>query len=196
MIAVGRPAIDYVFYQQLTSRIEAEEDKGNMAEADTLRALRERVLEVTAQVDAEVQRATEEANQLLRQILEAEDLEDAMRSRLDRIDDLFLSALAMRLQAAEQAGHSEEAQRLQQVGDIMIKLIQESQPPEIQFVNSLLAADYPDDTQAILEENKEQLDERMLELMQLVQDDLKQSGRTQLAERLAKIQEQAAAITS
>lgn len=194
MIAVGRPAIDYIFYQQLTSRIETEEGKGNRSEAEQLRALREQVLEVTAQVDAEIKLAAEEADQLLRQILASEDLESSIQANLGRIDDLFLHALSMNLQAVEQEGHTEDSERLQQVGEIVMKLIQESQPPEIRFINSLLTADYPDGIQALLQENREQIDERMLELMKLVEDDLQQSGRTALAERLAQIRTQAASI--
>jgi hypothetical protein len=194
MIAVGRPAIDYVFYQQLTARIEAEGEKGNTREADELKALRERVLTVTAEVDAELQRATEQASLLLRQVLSSEDLEASVKAHLDQIDELFLNALTLNLRAAEQAGRVDEAQRLQQVGDILMRLIQESQPPEIQFINSLLTADYPDGTQALLEENRQQLDDRMLELMRLVEDDLSQSGRSELAQRLAEIQKQAASV--
>ncbi|MGD8903408.1 MAG: CpXC domain-containing protein [Anaerolineae bacterium] len=194
MIAVGRPAIDYIFYQQLTSRIEAAEEEGNESAADGLRALRERVLEVTAQVDAEVKRATEEAGQLLREILESDDLEAATRARMGQIDDLFLNALALNLQAAEQAGRTDEAERLQQVGEIVMSLLQESQPAEIRFINRLLTTDYPVGTKALLEENKELLDDRMIELMQLVHDDLEQTGRTEIAERLDEIQKQAAAI--
>jgi hypothetical protein len=196
MIAVGRPAIDYSFYQQLTSRIEAAEDSGDISEADSLKALRERVLDVTAEIDAEMQRATQQASQLLKQMLGSDDLEASVRSNLDQVDELFLNALAMNLQAAEQAGRTEEMQRLQQVGDIIVQLIQESQPPEIQFVNSLLTADYPDGSQELLEQNKEKLDEQMLELMHLIEGDLRRSGRAELAQRLAGIQEQAASLTS
>jgi len=196
MIAVGRQAIDYIFYQQLTSRIEAAQESGNTTEADSLKALRERVLNVTAEVDAEIQRATEQANQLLKQILHSDDLEAAVRANLDQIDELFLNAVALNLQAAEQAGRTEEAQRLQQVGDIMMKLIQESQPPEIQFINSLLSAGPADKTQELLEQNKDRLDARMLELMRLVEEDLHESGRTELAHRLAEIQKQAASLQS
>ena len=195
MIAVGRPAIDYVFYQQLTARIEAEDEKGNTREADKLKALRERVLDVTAAVDAELERATERANLLLQQVLASEDLEASVSSHLDQIDELFLNALALNLQAAEQAGRTDEAQRLQQLGDILMRLIQESQPPELQFINSLLTADYPDGTQTLIEENKQQIDDRMLELMRLVEDDLTQSGRVELAQRLAEIQKQTASVT-
>jgi len=195
MIAVGRPAIDYVFYQQLTARIEAEDEKGNTREADELKALRARVLDVTAAVDAELQRAAEQANQLLQQVLASEDLEASVSSHLDQIDELFLNALALNLQAAEQAGRADEAQRLQQLGDILMRLIQESQPPELRFINGLLTADYPDGTQALLDENRQQIDDRMLELMRLVEDDLTQSGRVELAQRLAEIQKQAASLT-
>jgi hypothetical protein len=196
MIRVGRPAIDYIFYQQLTSRIEAAQESGNTTEADSLKALRERVLDVTTEVDAEIQRATEQATQLLKQILDSDDLEAAVRANLDQIDELFLNAMALNLQAAEKAGRTEEVQRLQQVGDIMMNLIQESQPPEIQFINSLLSAGSADSTQELLEQNKDKLDARMLELMRLVEEDLRQSGRTELAQRLAEIQKQAASLQS
>ena len=194
MIALGRPAIDYVFYQQLTARIEAEDKAGNSAEANRLKALRETVLDVTAQVDDELQRATEQASKLLQEILASEDLEESVRAHLDQIDELTLNALALNLQAAQQAGRTVEAQRLQQLGDILVKLIQESQPPEIQFINSLLTSDYPDGTQSLLEDNRHQLNERMLELMHLVEDDLAQSGRVELAQRLAEITKQAISI--
>lgn len=194
MIAFGRPAIDYVFYQQLTTRIEAEEKKGDIQEAEALRALRQRVLDVTAKIDAELQRATADADHLLQQILDSQDLEAAMRSNLEQIDDLFLNALALNLQAAEQAGHADRVYRLEQISDVLMRLIQESQPPEIQFINSLLTADYPDGTQALIQENLQQVDARMLELMQLVEDDLAQSGRLELAQRLAEIHKQAALI--
>ena len=194
MIAYGRSAIDYVFYQQLTARIEAEEEKDNPSEADKLKELRERVLDVTAQVDTEMQRATEHASKLLQQILASDDLEESARAHLDQIDELALNALALNLQAAQQAGRTDEAQRLQRLGDILMKLIQESQPPEIQFINSLLTSDYPVGTMEILEENREQVNERMLELMRLVEDDLKQGGRVELAHRLAEIIEQAISL--
>jgi HD superfamily phosphodiesterase len=191
MIAVGRPAIDYIFYQQLTLLIETAQEAGNTTEADTLKALRERVLDVSAEIDAEVERATEQATLLLKQILDSDDLEAAVLANLDQIDELFLNAVALNMQAAEQAGRTEEVQRLQQVGDIMMRLIQESQPPEIQFINSLLTAD---STQELLEQNKDKLDDRMLELMRLVEEDLRQSGRRELAQRLAEIQTQAASL--
>jgi hypothetical protein len=76
----------------------------------------------------------------------------------------------------------------------MLSLVQESQPPEIQFINQLLVAEYPDGTQALLAENSHLVGPELLEIMQLVEQDLAESGRGEVAQRLAQIQEQAAAM--
>lgn len=194
MVAFARPAIDYVFYQQLTGRIEALEGAGQFDEAQTLEALRETILDLTAEIDAELQRALEQAARLLQQILQSDDLEGAIRTNLGQIDDLFLNALAASLQEAEETGQSETVQKLRQVGDILTELIRQSQPPEIQFINELLSAEYPEATQALLEEHREQVDDRLLEIMRLIAADLDQTGRQETGQRLLEIQQQAAAL--
>jgi len=194
MVAVGRPAIDYIFYQQLTNRIEASSQAGNAEEARTLKALREEILNLTAEIDAEVQRASEEAAQLVQRILKSDDLEQAVRENLDQIDDLFLNALAMSLQAAERSGQAETAERLQKVGDLIMEFIAEMQPPEIQLINRLLTAEYPDATQALLDENRSQVDARLIELMRMIEQDLTQDNRTEMAQHLTQIRAQAEAL--
>jgi hypothetical protein len=194
MVAFARPAIDYIFYQQLTGRIEALEGAGQFDEAETLKALRETVLDLIAEIDAELQRASEQAARLLQQILDSDDLEGAIRTNLGQIDDLFLNVFAARLQEAEQAGHSETALKLRQVGDILTELIRQSQPPEIQFINELLSVEYPEATQTLLEGHREQVNDRLLEIMRMIAADLDQSGREKAAQRLLEIQQQAAAL--
>jgi hypothetical protein len=194
MVAVGRPAIDYLFYQQLTARIEAHDQAAESQTAEALRALRETVLDLTAEIDAEIQRATEQAGQLLKQILESEDLEQAIRSNLDRIDDLFMGVLSTSLGAAEDAGRSNDAQRLRQVGETLMKLFEESQPPKIRLINQLLGTEYPEGTQALLDENHQQIDPELLELMRLVGEDLAENGREEIAQRLGLIRAQAEAM--
>jgi hypothetical protein len=196
MVAFARPAIDYVFYQQLTGRIEALKGAGQFDEAQTLETLRETVLNLTAEIDAELQRASEKAVRLLQQILQSDDLEGAIRTNLGQIDDLFLNALSVSLQEAVQAGDSEVAQKLQKVGDILTELIRQTQPPEIQFINELLSVDYPEATQALLEEHRVRVDDQLLEIMRMIAADLDQSGRGEVAERLLKIQQQAASLVS
>jgi hypothetical protein len=194
MIAVARPVIDYLFYQQLTGYIQEAEQARNTDKAEALKGLRTTVLDLTAEIDAEIKRATEQAAELLREILRSDDLDQAVVANLDRIDDLFLRNLALSVQVAEQEGRSEDVEKLKQVGDVLAELIQESQPPEIQFINELLSVEYPDRTQSLLQENSEHVTPRLLEIMRLVGDSLSQSGREPVAQRLAAIREQARAI--
>jgi hypothetical protein len=194
MAAVARPVIDYIFYQQLTARIEAAEGAGDSDRAGKLRALRETILDLTAQIDAELQQATEQASQDLQEILASDDLEQAIRDKPGRIDEFFLNALATNLAAAEQAGRTDDVQKLQQVSDAIMKLIQESQPPEVQLINQLLAAEYPTGSQALLEEKRDLVNSDLLELMRVMAEDLSESDRGELSQRLDQIREQAATM--
>jgi hypothetical protein len=194
MVRVARPAIDYIFYQQLTERIEAAQQDSKAQEAETLRALRESILDLTARIDAELQRAAERATQLLEKMSKSDDLEKTVRANLNQIDDLFMNALAMNLQAAEQAGQSADIEKLRRISEIIMELIQESQPPEIRLINRLMTAEYPDGTQAMLDENHEQVNPQLLEIMRLVEEDLQENGRDEVAHRLAQIRGQAATM--
>jgi hypothetical protein len=194
MVTFARPAIDYIFYQQLTSRIEAAEKAKNRQDAKTLKALRETVLDLTAQIDAEMEKATREAAQFLQELLDSDDPKGVLRANVDRVDELFLDVLTTALDTARRSGKAERAEKLEQISSALMQLIQESQPPEVQFINQLLSADYPEGTQALLEENRQRVDDRLLELMRLIGDDFDQRGRSEAARRMEQIREQATAI--
>jgi hypothetical protein len=192
MVAIARPAIDYLFFQQLTGRIDAAQHSGKAAEVATLTALRTTILDLVSEIDVEMQQASEQAAQLLRKILQSEDLEQAVRANMARIDELFLNVLAANIQAAEQSGRSEDVEKLRRVGDTIVGLIEESQPPEIQMINQLLSAEYPEGTRHLLEENQLLLGADLLEMMRMLGQDLAQGGRKEIAHRLDLIREQAA----
>jgi hypothetical protein len=194
LVSIARPAIDYIFYQQLTQRIEAAQQRGDADEAKTLKELRETILTLTAEIDAELQEATEQAAQLLQEVMASPEPGQVLRENLDQMDELFLGVLAEKLREAQRAGRTEEAGKLEEIGETLSQIILESQPPEIQLINRLLGAAYPDGTRALLEKESEQVDSRLVEIMKLVGQDLQQRGRQEAAERLARIQEQAASM--
>jgi hypothetical protein len=194
MVGVARPAIDYIFYQQLTERIETAERAGKADEGQKLKSLRDTVLTLTAEIDAEMQQATEEAAGLLQEILDSEEPEKVLRDNLHQIDELFLGVLATNLERAQRSSQTEDVEKLVQIGRILNDLILESQPPEIQLINRLLAAEHPDGTQAVLEENRQQVNAGFLEVMDLVGENLSQTGREEAAARLAQVRAQAAAM--
>jgi hypothetical protein len=194
MVALARPAIDYQFYQQLTERIEAAGGAAHTEDAETLRELRNTILDLTAEIDAQVQQATEDAAQLLQVILDSDDPQEVIRDNLDQIDELFLGILDRNLGLATQSGRAEDVKKLQQVGDILTELILESQPPEIRLINELLVAEYPEGTQALLEEHHQMVDARLMEIMGMVGKDLREKDREESAARLAQIMDQASAM--
>ena len=194
LVAFARPAIDYIFYQQLTERIEAATKAGDKEKAKILQDLRQTILDLTARIDAELQQATDETAQFLQEILDSDDPAQALRANLDQVDELFLNVLARELDAAEKAGQKDRAERLHQLSNTLMEIIEESQPPQIRLINHLLSTDYPQGTQALLEENRDQVNSQLLEIMDLVRDDLIESGREKLAGRLVQIRAQAAAM--
>ncbi len=194
MVTVARQGIDYVFYQQLTGRIEAAEAVGNADQAGKLKALRETILDVTAKVDAAFEQASQQADQQIQDLLNRDDPEAALRSNPSQIDELFVGVLAARLQAAERSGQAEQAEKLGRINEVVIQMIQENQPPEIQLISQLLAAEYPDGTRALLEEYQELIGTPLLELMELLGKDLEEGDRKELGHQLAQIRDQAAAM--
>jgi hypothetical protein len=191
MVAVARPVVDYAFYQQLSERIDAAEAAGQADEARKLKGLRQKVLELTAEIDAEMQQLAQESSDLLERILHSDNIEQALRANLPNLDQFFMELLSENMRAAERAGDRQRMEGLQQVAGTLMRLIEQSQPVEIRFINELLSADYPSGTQALLDERRAMVNEELLGLMELVEQDLAEENRTQLAGRLAQIRQQA-----
>jgi hypothetical protein len=194
MVAVARPAIDYVFYQQLSERIASAEQAGDRESADRLKELREALLDMTAEMDQAAQQAAREAGDLVQQAVDSEDVDAWVRKNAGRLDNLFMNILTANLRAAEETGQTDMAERLRDISDAVMTMILENQPPEIQLVNELIAAEYPEGSRALLEENRDLLGPEMLEIMDGLVEDLRKGGRQEAAERLARVREQAQAL--
>jgi hypothetical protein len=194
MIVLARSAIDYLFYQQLTGRIEAAESAGDSNLAEILKNLRETVLDTTAEIDAEIRRRNQQAAQKLQALVDSDDPEAALRANPSQIDQYLLDVLVGSLRASEESGQAEEAEKLRQLNDIVVGMIQERQPPEVQLISQLLSAEYPAGTQALLEEHRQLVAVPLLELMEALGQDLSKSGQEDLGHKLAQIREQAAAM--
>ena len=195
MITVARQGIDYVFYQQLTGMIEAAAAAGDGDRVEKLKELRETILNLTAQIDAEFERANQQVEQQIQDLVNSDDPEATLRSNPSQINELFMGVLTEKLQAANQSGQAEQLAKLELIHGLVIEMLQESQPPEFRLISQLLAAEYPEGTRAILEENQELVGPPLLELMELLGTDLAEGDRADMAQHLDQIREQAAAMT-
>jgi hypothetical protein len=72
-----------------------------------------------------------------------------------------------------------------------MRAIQSTQPPEVRFVNTLLQVEYPNQTKELLERNKQVLGPELIAWMEGLAGELRQSGRTESADRLALVIDQA-----
>ncbi len=193
-VALGRPLLDYTFFLALTEKINAAQAGGKSEEVQRLTDLRDKILKLQAEFDAEVTAALQRAADLLRKILQSQDREATAREHLREIDNTFFAILTANIAQAEEKGQKEIADDLKQVGDLILTLLQESAPPEIKLINQLLQAEHPEGTKKILEENATLVTSDLIEMMDLMAEDLKHGGHDEAAQRLRDIRTQAAAM--
>lgn len=190
LILYNRPLLDYAFFQELTRRIE----EAGPEEAESLRNLRTELLETVEELDREAQAAQQAKIQLLQDVLGSSDLEQTLRERKEEIDALFLAILDAAQRGAKERGETEEEQQLQAIHEAALSILQEDLPPELRLVNDLLAAEYPQGTQQLLQERQAEWSAAFPEIVAALADELEAQGRTESVQRLREIQQQAEAI--
>lgn len=186
----ARPMMDYAFFQALTERIEA----ASGAERERLSRLRDQLVEITTQLDEAAKAAMEDAAGLLQELLAAPDVAQAVRDHADELDDTFLAVLSANMQQAQRRGARAAFQRMAAIYEEIVKLMQESMPPEVQLVNALLAADYPEGTRALLKEQQAQITPEFMDLLSRLAEEIGARGdpeSVETAKRLRDIHTQA-----
>ncbi|PJF47351.1 MAG: hypothetical protein D6709_02510 [Chloroflexi bacterium] len=190
LIALGRQLLDYVFFQQLTMRIEAADDAGKQK----LIALRKEIQEARDKIDAAARAYMEEKAALIQDIASSEDPLKTAREHDAEIDDAFFAVLQASAQDAQRRGDELMLKALSAVNEVAMQVIAERQPPEVQMINMLLTANYPDETEKLLNEFKDAADDRLIGIMAQFADQLAQQDRTDLSAKLTKIMVQARKI--
>jgi hypothetical protein len=193
MITLGRRMLDYQFFRSLTSRIEAHEGEEEAEEAQRLKHLRSRILEIRDRLDAESQAILRKKADLLREIFESEDLEEALREHAAEIDQAFFAVLSANIERAEAERDKEATRKLKRLETLAFELLEEITPRPIKFINQLMGAQYPRETKKLLEENVEQVDNELLGALDLIIENLARSGEKRTARHLREIRDQARA---
>jgi hypothetical protein len=159
LVSLARPGMDYPFFQLLSERIEKSSDP----EKERLTKLRERLLELTRQVDAQLEARTSQAREMLNQLMAAPDPAQATSDNLSQIDDFFVQSLNNELQAARKTGDLEKIGKLQAIAAVLQQA--STPPPEIALIEQLL--DAPDDQarRRLLEEKREQITPDFLQML-------------------------------
>jgi len=190
LITWGRQLLDYAFFQLLTSRIEAADEAGKQQ----LIALRKEIQETRDKIDAASRAFIESKAKLIEEIASSSSPIESARKHIDELDDAFFSVLQLNIQDAERAGDKEALAVLERVEQVVMQAIAERQPPEVQMVNMLLAAKHPEETEKLLGEWKDTLDDRFISVLAQFADQLAQQDRTDLSAKLTKVMTQARKI--
>ena len=191
LASLARPALDYAFFQALSERIELAE----APEKVRLAAVRQRLLQVTQDIDAAQEARVADAGKVLQALLQAEDLDQALKQALPGVDDLFLSLLTANLQAAQQRGDQKTLQRLMEIDRRLREIIQESLPPGLQVAQQVLDEADEAAAQRRLDEAGEALDDDLLNTLLSMAQRLESSGDAEGAARVQRLHRYAVGIS-
>lgn len=193
IVNAGQGALRYNFFSLFTEEIEKEEKAGNLAAAKQLSDLRARLLKIYDQIQQQTRQVMTQAAETLEAILQAPDLETAVRANFEQFDDAFMYYLASRIAQADQQGQTDMVQALQHIHTLIVREAEGSVPPEIQLLNAMLEAETDSERGQILEEHPELVSAEILEVLDVVQDQVLQTGQEELNGRLETIKAMIAA---
>ena len=96
LVSMARGGLDYSFFQTLSDRIQ----QSTGAEQAKLTELREKLLEMTHEIDEAIKEQEKQAGQFLDEILSKENIEEATLQALAGVNEIFLEVLRKRIQSA------------------------------------------------------------------------------------------------
>jgi len=184
-VALNRERLDYGFFQALTARIEASDEETQTA----LTALREEVLQALDEMQQQLQQMQDEANLLILELIGAEDIPAAVHEHMEEINDITLGLLGRLRAAAQSKGDSEREAKLAAVWDAIISELEERLPPDVRLINRLMRSEYPDETGALLEENRGLLTDELLSALDGYIEQLGESD-AEMADHLKQVRGQ------
>ncbi|MEM7331216.1 MAG: CpXC domain-containing protein [Chloroflexota bacterium] len=193
LVAAGQQAMTYDFFTMMTTEIENRQKDNDTATAEKLTQLRDRLLEFQKAMRAESEKMLGEANQVIQAILHAPDKKQAIADNMGNIDDTFMYVLSAQMQEAQQAGDKEMFKGLAEIQAVLMTLIESQLPPDIQMLNQLVRAESEAEQNAILDTNAPLIKPELLQMMDRVIAQAKESGQSDQEARLTAIKGKIAA---
>jgi hypothetical protein len=185
--SLARAGMDYAFFEALTRRV----DRATGDEKTRLGQVRDHLLEMTQEIDKATQAQMAEASNLLRELMDAPDLNKAINDNIGRIDDAFLAVLNLNIEAAQKAKRQDALTRLVLINDAINRLMQESAPPELKVIDELLQMQPESAAQEALKTRPGLVTPELVDTMNYVGESLRQGGQNDMADRLERLREAA-----
>ena len=185
-VSLARGGMDYQFFQILSDKI----DKASGEEKTKLESIREKLLELTNEVDRQMEARYKQAQEFVESLLAQEDVVQAVQENLDRFTQ---DAVEVVNQLLRQASEKNDYTRMGKLQKMVEVLREASTPPEVAFIEQLL--DAPDDAalDQMLGDNSALINDQFMEaLIGLVAqvDQAAEQGNPEakaLSEKLSKV---------
>jgi len=189
IVVAAAPAFDYQFLMLLSERVDAAKDD---EESESLEALRELIVQIQAERQQSQQAQMQQMQALLQEILQAEDPEAVMRQYAPAIDQTFLALIAANIKSAEESNATAAVNRLTQIYEMALKVLDESLPPEMRLMQQLAGAPDSADMKKLLNENRELLTPEFVEMLGVAESQMRESGHGEQADKIKSIRGQVA----
>ncbi len=183
----GRGAMTYEFFALLTGEVEKRERAKDTAGAKRLGRIRDQLLDMQRELQQATQTVLQEAQTTLEAILAAPDSREAIADNMGRIDDAFMHVLDARTAHAEQSGRRDEADKLRQIQEEIISLIQGETPPEVQLLSQLVSAPDKAARQQLMGAAADLVSPELVQVVDMLREQATSSGQSDLAGRLGEI---------
>jgi hypothetical protein len=178
LVSLTRPMMDYTFFQMLSERIDRARGDGRAR----LIEIREKLLKMTKDVDEQVEARKQEARNLLADILNEEDIGEAMLQTLPAVDEFFLQELNAAIETARKEGDLEKLGKLQKIIDVLQQV--SSSPPEVALIEELLEAPDDQSRKQLIEQHKDEITPEFLSALANIASQVQGSDDKELAERV------------
>lgn len=189
-LALVQQTFDYNFLLEISQRLEASADESEKAALEEMRAS---ILRLRDQVEASNQAQAQQAQQLLQQLLGAEDLAAALRDNREFLDETFFSVLAATIDRAERNGSTGAVKRLTSVYEKALEVYAEGLPRPERFMNDLITRGADRATlMTLLEENRDLITSDLIENLRDLEQQSRNNGDTEMADLFKSIRAAAA----
>ena len=159
LVSLTRPAMDYAFFQLLSEKI----DRARGAGRERLISLREKLLVKTREIDLQMEERAAQGRQLLNQILQAPDVNEAAQKTLPAMDEFFVQALETEIASARKNGDLAKIEKLQKVMDVVQKA--SAPPPEVVLLEELLDIEQETARRSWLEAHRDAITPEFIETL-------------------------------
>ena len=180
LVSLTRPGLDYAFFELFAQRIANAEGE----ERARLEERRATILQMTREIDEEMQARQDVARRNLEALLQVDDLEQAVLQNLSAIDQTFVSLVQEEQQKARQDGDLARSAKLGQILDILQKA---SGGAEVALLEELLAIEDEEQLKRTLASRPETASPEFVELLTGLMAQAQQVGDENLQKRVERI---------